>query len=284
MTQAEATTSLTEAGLTISVFYEYSETVPENTVISSNPTAGAEVEKGATVKVIVSKGPEPSTEPTLPPGKVLENVKVYFKGTNLKSLTPSLTINGTPYTLTKDAYIGTYYNGSYRFYWWTATIPTVTVGESYEVVIKTSGSSMNAVGTINFSTCNENNEIYLAVDNMQTGSTFEDITNNDTAKKSFRSSANMITNVENRFDPNKSLAKVMMTLFNMDGTTSTKKMSVGDTNADGNVNIKDATLAQMMTAGIVSGSDTNNLLGDYDISGDVNIKDATGIQSYIVNY
>ena len=70
----------------------------------------------------------------------------------------------------------------------------------------------------------------------------------------------------------------------MDGTTSTKKMSVGDTNADGNVNIKDATLAQMMTAGIVSGSDTNNLLGDYDISGDVNIKDATGIQSYIVNY
>ena len=279
-----ATDLLEAAGLNFSIFYEFSDTIPENAVISSNPTAGTEVEKGATVKVIVSKGPEPSTEPTLPPGEELENVKVYFKGTNLKSLTPSLTINGTSYTLTKDAYIGTYYNGSYRFYWWTATIPTVTVGDTYNVTIKTSGSSMNAVGTINFSTCNENNEIYLAVDNMQTGSTFEDITNNDTAKKSFRSSANMITNVENRFDPNKSLAKVMMTLFNMDGTTSTKKMSVGDTNADGNVNIKDATLAQMMTAGIVSGSDTNNLLGDYDISGDVNIKDATGIQSYIVNY
>ncbi len=286
-TQAEATTILTDLGLTVKVTEAYSDKVPAGNVISSNPIAGSSVNKGSEVTITVSKGPEetvpPSTDPTVPSGTVLNNVKVYFKGTNLTSLTPSLTVNGNSYTLAKDNYIGTYFNGSYRFYWWTTTISTVTVGQTYTFNFRTSGSSMNATADIDFSVYNEDdNAIYLAVDNMQTGTEIVNISNNDTAKKAFRSSANMITNVTSQFDPNKKLASAMLTLLNADGTTTTKKYSIGDTNADGSVNIKDATTAQMMSAGYVQTTSTNSILGDFDISGDVNIKDSTGIQTYIV--
>ena len=183
-----------------------------------------------------------------------------------------------------DGYIGTYFTGAYGFYWWEVTLSSVTVGEDYTLRFKTTGSDMDASLTYDFAGCQSDSILFFAVNNMYSGTELENISGdaNSNKRTTFRSAGNMVSNANYAEDPTPS--RVMLSLLDAAGVATTKTYTVGDTNADGNVNIKDATLAQMMTAGIVSGSDTNNLLGDYDISGDVNIKDATGIQSYIVNY
>ncbi|MEK7817008.1 MAG: PASTA domain-containing protein, partial [Actinomycetota bacterium] len=44
----------------------YSETVAEGSIISQDPAAGSQVQKGSSVKYVVSKGPEPVKEVTVP--------------------------------------------------------------------------------------------------------------------------------------------------------------------------------------------------------------------------
>ena len=51
-----ASTALSSLGLKVGRTDEYSDTVPEGQVISSNPGAGTKVERGSTVSVVVSKG------------------------------------------------------------------------------------------------------------------------------------------------------------------------------------------------------------------------------------
>jgi len=60
MTQANATTAITTAGLTVgTVTEEYSDTVPSGDVISQNPVANTVVDEGSAVNLVVSKGTEP---------------------------------------------------------------------------------------------------------------------------------------------------------------------------------------------------------------------------------
>lgn len=60
-TQAQATTLLTGAGLTVGTVTEaFSDTAPEGQVISQTPTAGAQVAPSTAVALVVSKGPEPA--------------------------------------------------------------------------------------------------------------------------------------------------------------------------------------------------------------------------------
>ncbi len=59
MTQADAETTITEAGLTVgAVTEQYSDTVPAGIVISQAPPAGVGVELGTAVDLAVSKGPQ----------------------------------------------------------------------------------------------------------------------------------------------------------------------------------------------------------------------------------
>ena len=59
MTQANATTAITAAGLVVGVVTEeFSDTVLSGNVISSNPDAGSVVPAGSQVDLIVSKGPQ----------------------------------------------------------------------------------------------------------------------------------------------------------------------------------------------------------------------------------
>jgi hypothetical protein len=55
----------------------------------------------------------------------------------------------------------------------------------------------------------------------------------------------------------------------------------GDTNLDGKVNIKDATLIQKHAALIEILSGDSLMVSDVDNNGSVNVKDATCIQKYI---
>ena len=57
--------ALTNAGLTYSVSREYSKTIPTGRVISTDPSAGAKVNRGDAVALVVSKGPPLITVPDL---------------------------------------------------------------------------------------------------------------------------------------------------------------------------------------------------------------------------
>ncbi|HQL94043.1 MAG TPA: PASTA domain-containing protein, partial [Candidatus Hydrogenedentes bacterium] len=67
MSQAEAATALTGAGLTLGAVAEsFSATVPAGQVISQNPASGAVVSPGSAVSLVVSKGAEPAATVTVP--------------------------------------------------------------------------------------------------------------------------------------------------------------------------------------------------------------------------
>ena len=55
-TRGQAETQLSERGLVINVAEDYSETVPEGDIISTNPAADTEVARGTTVTVVISQG------------------------------------------------------------------------------------------------------------------------------------------------------------------------------------------------------------------------------------
>jgi len=65
MSVSEATSVLTAAGLTVSdvVDQAYSDTIPEGSVITTNPELTGTLKKGTEVKLVVSLGPEPIAIP-----------------------------------------------------------------------------------------------------------------------------------------------------------------------------------------------------------------------------
>ena len=59
-TKADARSIITSAGLSVgAVTQEYSNSVPAGKVISQNPTAGTQVDRGTAVDLVISKGPKP---------------------------------------------------------------------------------------------------------------------------------------------------------------------------------------------------------------------------------
>ena len=279
----------------------------EYTVKAVYSNNGTETEKSSTkVTVVVKNDEKPTdptdptvptdptdptdTQPTQPEGEKLNGVKIRFKGTTLKTYAVKFSFDGAdPQDMTQvsksdNGYIGTYYTGAYRFYWYEVTLPEVTVGNSYTLRFTTEKSNMDASTTIDFSKCPKDKIIYYGVDDMVDGTTLTDITTNATAKECFRSVQNMFTNVDDWFDPVP--AKAMATTVNADGTTTQKAYQIGDVDNSNTVNIKDVTKLQLSIAELTD--DTNNIevFGDFDIDGDVNVRDATKIQMYVakINY
>jgi serine/threonine-protein kinase len=67
-TRNEANITLTQAGLRLgNVEEEFSDDVPEGTVIRSNPTAGTEVPLDSQVDLVLSRGPQPTPTPAPTP-------------------------------------------------------------------------------------------------------------------------------------------------------------------------------------------------------------------------
>lgn len=227
---------------------------------------------------------EPTTAPTepdttIPSGQVLENVIIKFKGTTLKDYVPTMTFNGVKFTMNRTDYIGTHYTGAYSFYYYEAVIPEVTVGTVYTINFQGAGNShMNATATVDFKNCPADKIIYYAVNNMQSGTQLVDITNNLTARQCYRSPINMISNIESWFDP--TVARIVVPKTDAEGVQS---YLVGDIDQSSSINIKDATVMQMLAANLTEADDNKNALGDYDINGEVNIMDATRIQMKIAN-
>ena len=70
MSQGSATSALQKAKYIVNVSYAYSSTVAKGRVISQSPAGGAKAAPGATVTIVISKGPDPNTPrpPPPPPG------------------------------------------------------------------------------------------------------------------------------------------------------------------------------------------------------------------------
>ncbi|WIY81669.1 PASTA domain-containing protein [Propionimicrobium sp. PCR01-08-3] len=82
MTQAEAESAASGVGLTISFTEEYSETVPTDLVISSNPGAGDDIVRGSQMSAVVSLGPERFAVPSLA-GLTLDDAQQALADANL---------------------------------------------------------------------------------------------------------------------------------------------------------------------------------------------------------
>ncbi|MBU1262607.1 PASTA domain-containing protein, partial [bacterium] len=67
MTRAEAEAKITEENLVVgSIFEDYDETSPINTVMKQNPQPGMPVKEGANVDLLISKGHQPRVKVTVP--------------------------------------------------------------------------------------------------------------------------------------------------------------------------------------------------------------------------
>ncbi|MGP9581989.1 MULTISPECIES: Stk1 family PASTA domain-containing Ser/Thr kinase [unclassified Brachybacterium] len=64
---ASAQQTLSEAGFGIEPSTEFSASVPEGQVIRTEPGANEQADRGSTIKVVVSSGPEPTPDPTTAP-------------------------------------------------------------------------------------------------------------------------------------------------------------------------------------------------------------------------
>ncbi|MBI3970022.1 MAG: Stk1 family PASTA domain-containing Ser/Thr kinase [Chloroflexi bacterium] len=62
---AKAHEKLTAAGLTVEVFEDFSRDVPTGNIASQDPAANAQLEQGKPVKLVVSKGPQKATIPSV---------------------------------------------------------------------------------------------------------------------------------------------------------------------------------------------------------------------------
>lgn len=278
MLENDAIAELTALGYKVEVTTTSSDTVESGYVISTDPIFGTSLAAGSTVTIVVSTGPVPK--------ETINNVTIMFKSTNIKSLTPEFYFNDKKQTdfarvsRENSGYIGTYYTGAYAFYWWSVELDEVVVGDENIIRFKTTGSDMDATLTYDFAGCTSGSTLYFAVNNMYNGTEVENITDSDAKKYTFRSAVNMISTKDYAGDP--TLPKVSQAFLAAAGIATNKALTVGDTNADGDINIKDATAAQMMSAGYVQPTVASSVLGDFDLSGDVNIKDATDIQTHVV--
>ncbi len=220
-------------------------------------------------------------------GAVIDSVKIRFKGTTLSSLIPYMSVDGGAaevMTRIEADPIGTHLSGAYRFVWFEATIKdTVTVGQSKTLTFtteKSKESTMNASITLDFNTLDEN-VIYIAVDNLMSGTTAVDITDNDTAKTSFGSAMNMIKQSSASDPVATTLLSTMLKVTSASGQVTTKRYYLGDLDSDKKIGIKDATEIQKSIAGSSELGAEYQSLGDFNADGVVDIKDATAIQKYI---
>lgn len=222
-------------------------------------------------------------------GTVIDSVKIRFKGTTLSSLIPYMSVDGgaaevMTRSTANDAIIGTHLSGAYRFVWFEATISTVKVGESKTLTFTTNNSkesTMDALITLDFTTCDAENVIYLAVDNLMSGTTAVDITDNETAKTSFGSAMNMIKQSSASDPVATTLLSTMLKVTSASGQVKTKRYYLGDLDSDNTIGIKDATEIQKSITGSSELDAEYQSLGDFNADGVVDIKDATAIQKYI---
>jgi eukaryotic-like serine/threonine-protein kinase len=82
--QDDATNQLQNAGFDVNVVQQFSDTVDQGTVISQDPGAGSQLEKGHTVTITVSKGSQTITVPDIATGTPVDQARQTLENAGLK--------------------------------------------------------------------------------------------------------------------------------------------------------------------------------------------------------
>lgn len=195
----------------------------------------------------------------------LAKIEIRFKCSDSYRYTPTITCGDTSVVMTKiDEVIAQNPSTAQSYYWYTATVEAVW-GESMTVNFKNL-LKMDATYIID----EVRSEVfYLAVDNMNTGSSVVDLTaKEEHIRNACKSAVNMVVN-----DP----TAEGLTTTSFDGG----HYVVGDTDINGTLSIMDVTLIQMALAQKKQLTDTAEKLADFNLDGTTSINDATGVQIYI---
>lgn len=199
---------------------------------------------------------------------------IYFKSSSSLGYLPLLTTEGAvadheDFEMVKDKFLGTNATQSGFYYWYKATV--VVSKESPTINVRILSRRYAMEGNITLTIDDKNKEFWLAVDNLNTGSVMVDLTAASVAERNWFSSA-----VHMVYNP------LVDGKLNIEGVSANIQLrSVGDTNDDGFVNIKDATLVQKHLASIVTLSPVSMDISDIDGDYRLTIRDATTVQKKI---
>ncbi|MBR3988280.1 MAG: starch-binding protein [Clostridia bacterium] len=201
-------------------------------------------------------------------------VSVYFKSSSSLGYRPVITTEGalsdlTDYDMIKTTCLGTNSTQTGFYYWYKAEFDVVKDSPDVAIKILSRRYAMEGNTTITFS--DKKTEVYLGIDNLNSGVDFVDLTNRPQTERDWFSSA-----VHMVYD------KKLDGAIDMSSVASNFCFrAVGDSNGDGKVNIKDATLVQKHLAALVELDAVSLSVSDVNDDYDVTIKDATTIQKKV---
>ena len=198
------------------------------------------------------------------------NITIYFKSTSTLGYRPIITTNGavielTDYEMMKDIFISKNETATASYFWYKAEFMVSKKAPSVFIRILSSRYAMEVQTNLLLT---EDTTYYFAVDNLNDGTEIVDLTNASPDERNWCESAVHMV-YDPQYDSEEALAEV---------SARVDLRFVGDTTADGKVNIRDATYIQKGLAGIITMSSTDLEVADVDDNGKVSIKDATLIQ------
>ena len=201
------------------------------------------------------------------------NVTIYFKSTSTLGYRPLISTDGavidlTSYEMKRDIFISKNETETASYFWYKAEFTVSKRTPSAFIRILSSRYAMEVQANLLLT---ENKTYYFAVDNLNASTEIVDLTDASPDERNWCYSATHMV-YDPRFDSEEALAEV---------SARVDLRYVGDTTADGVVNIRDATYIQKGLADIVTMSTTDREVADVDENGKVSIKDATLIQKNI---
>ena len=187
-----------------------------------------------------------------------------------------ITTNGAVDDLTdkymeRDIFIWKNISETASYFWYKVEFEVPQNNPTVFFRILSSRYAMEVQGNL---TATGDSTYYFAVDNLNDGTVLVDLTNVPESERNWCSNAlHMVYDA--RYDSPGSLADI---------SAKIDLRHLGDTDADGKVNIRDATFIQKFLADLVSMNETSKAVADVDGDEKITIKDATQLQKKLVAY
>ena len=276
---ATPTTEGTVTGITYSYYMSEDDVVGDDTAIKTNTNAASCTAKvpataGTYYYYVTAAFGETTVTSILIPVEVTEQqgthtVTFKFKAPSANAYTPTITLDGTAYPMTRtDECLGSIYTGALKIYWYSVDI-LVDSTKNNTIKITSKATDLNAVYTDSFN----GSEYYLAVDNLMNGTEVVDLTTQpEHIRNYYHVPTHMVyseyyddgslgfTFIEGRRYRMGSYIADGVATFSIDSVTAIQKLSADsievselqtclfDCNLDGVVDINDATLMQKALA------------------------------------
>ena len=198
------------------------------------------------------------------------NITLYFKSTSTIGYRPMITTNGAVVDVAdkymeRDIFIWKNQSETASYFWYKHDLQVPQNNPTVYFRILSSRYAMEVHGSL---TATEDKTYYFAVDNLNDGTVLVDLTDVPESERNWCSNALHMV-YDSRYDTLDSLAEI---------SAKIDLRYLGDTNADGRVNIRDATYIQKFLAGLISMNETGLEVADVDGDEKVTIKDATALQ------